>query len=145
MTGVQGERRSSSLLRVVADLEDMTDECVGMAMILERSVRKSLYFKHKEVDALTPFIGVAKEFLAFVSEKLGGQFTRDEAARSEAFEKQIVGYRNKLRKMGRKRMEAGEDVKTELLFIDLVKRIEHIGDYCYGISESLAVIGGKAS
>jgi phosphate:Na+ symporter len=39
--------------------------------------------------------------------------------------------------MGRKQIEAGEDVKMELLFIDLVRRIEKVGDYCYNITEAL--------
>jgi phosphate:Na+ symporter len=39
--------------------------------------------------------------------------------------------------MGRKRIEAGKDVKRELLFIDLVRRIEKIGDYCYNIAVTL--------
>ena len=57
---------------------------------------------------------------------------------SEKLEDAIDKKRDKLRKLGRKRIEAGEDVKTELLFIDLVRRIERIGDYCSYITETLA-------
>jgi phosphate:Na+ symporter len=47
---------------------------------------------------------------------------------------------SKLRKLGRKRIEAGENVKTELLFIDLARRIEKVGDYCYSISSALSMM-----
>ena len=39
--------------------------------------------------------------------------------------------------LARKRLEGGADVKAELLYIDMVRRIEHIGDNCFSISESL--------
>jgi phosphate:Na+ symporter len=79
---------------------------------------------------------VVKDFLLFISNHLGSKFTSEELSRAKTAETQIETYRNKLRKMSRKRIEAGEDVKTELLFIDMVKRIEHVGDYCYSISSS---------
>ncbi|MDR0590063.1 MAG: hypothetical protein LBG25_05915, partial [Spirochaetaceae bacterium] len=44
----------------------------------------------------------------------------------------------KLRRLGRKRIEAGEKVKTELLFIDIVRRIEKLGNYCYHIFKVLS-------
>jgi hypothetical protein len=31
-------------------------------------------------------------------------------------------------------------VKTELLFIDLVRRIENLGDYSHGIAEALTAM-----
>jgi len=40
--------------------------------------------------------------------------------------------------MGRKRIEAGGNVRTELIFIDLVRRLEKLGDYCFEISEEVA-------
>jgi phosphate:Na+ symporter len=52
---------------------------------------------------------------------------------------EIGKSRRKLQKLSRKRIEAGMDVKTELLFIDLVRRIEKLGDYCSNITEKLSV------
>jgi phosphate:Na+ symporter len=50
-------------------------------------------------------------------------------------ENSIDKNRSKLQKLSRKRIEAGKDVKTELLFIDIVRRIEKLGDYCFEITE----------
>ncbi|MDR3276712.1 MAG: Na/Pi cotransporter family protein [Treponema sp.] len=134
----RSEKKVSMLLRVIADLEELTDQCVGVSMLLERSVKKRHIFKQKEMDALAPFIGMVEDFLSFVRERFGTGFTAGEAGYAEELENRIDHFRNKLRKMGRKRIEAGEDVKTELLFIDLVKRIERLGDYCYSITEALS-------
>ncbi|MDR1373922.1 MAG: Na/Pi cotransporter family protein [Treponema sp.] len=132
------EQKVSQLLRIVADLEDMTDDCYSVALILERSVKKDQLFKEKEMEALIPYISLVENFLNFVQEHLGQSLTAEQRGYAEELEGQINKFRDKLRKLGRKRIEAGENVKTELLFIDLVKRIERLGDYCYNISEALA-------
>jgi phosphate:Na+ symporter len=134
----RSERRVSLLLRIVADLEDMTDDCYSISLLLERSVKKNHLFKEKEVNALIPYVTRVEDFLDYVRSHLGQPLRPEQAAYAAELENQIDKYRNKLRKWSRKRIEAGADVKTELLFIDLVRRIEKLGDYCYGITEALA-------
>jgi phosphate:Na+ symporter len=126
------------LLRIVADLEDMTDDCFSVSLLLERSVRKNQIFKRKEMEALDPYMGLVEESLTFVRERLGEKLSEEQRLYAKEFEEKINILRNKLRKLGRKRIEDGADVKTELLFIDLVRRIEKLGDYCYSISNSMA-------
>jgi phosphate:Na+ symporter len=133
----KSEHNIPQLLRIISDLEDMTDDCYSMCLLLDRSVKKELPFKQQELNALAPYIQLVKEFLTFVQEKLGRHLSQDQIVYAEDLENKIDKLRNKLRKMGRKQIEAGEDVKMELLFIDLVRRIEKVGDYCYNITESL--------
>jgi phosphate:Na+ symporter len=134
----QLDRHVSQLLRIIANLEDITDDCYSISRILERSAKKNLIFKEREMEALAPIISLGEDFLSFVRESLGKSLTAEQIAYAEDLENKINRFRDKLRKQGRKRIEAGEDVKTELLFIDLVRRIENLGDYCYNISEALS-------
>jgi phosphate:Na+ symporter len=134
----RSERRVSQLLRIIADLEDMTDDCYSVGLLLERSVRKNHLFKEKEMAALVPYVGLVEDFLTLVREYLGRRLSPEETEYAKTLEEKIDASRNRLRKLGRKRIEAGEDVKTELLFIDLVRRIEKLGDYCFDIAEALA-------
>jgi phosphate:Na+ symporter len=134
----RSERWISQLLRIIADLEDMTDDCLSVSLILERSVKKNHIFKGKEMSALVPYVNLVEEFLTLVREHLGRRLSPEEAKYAAALEEKIDTFRNKLRKLGRKRIEAGVDVKTELLFIDLVRRIEKLGDYCFNIAEILS-------
>ncbi|GHT87326.1 phosphate:sodium symporter [Spirochaetia bacterium] len=133
----RSEQKVYQLLRIISDLEDMTDDCYSVSLLLERSVKKNLLFKAKEMEALAPYVGQVEEFLDFVKGHVGRSITAEEAAFAGRLEDTIDKFRDKLRKMGRKRIEAGEDVKTELLFIDVVRRIEKVGDYCYNIAEAL--------
>jgi len=134
----RSEGRVSRLIRIIADLEDMTDDCFSISLILERSVQKNQIFKSKEVTALIPYVAQVAEFLDFVQANLGGFLNDRQASWARELENRIDESRNKLRKLSRKRIEAGKDVKTELLFIDLVRRIEKLGDYCYNITVALA-------
>ncbi|GHV95809.1 phosphate:sodium symporter [Spirochaetia bacterium] len=133
----RSERRVSQLVRVISDLEDMTDDCYSISMILERSVRKDHIFKGKEMGALVPYVNQVEDFLTLVRENLGRP-SPEKIWEARELESAIDKARNKLRKLGRKRIEAGKDVKTELLFIDLVRRIEKLGDYCFDIAETIA-------
>jgi phosphate:Na+ symporter len=87
--------------------------------------------------ALAPYVKQVEEFLGFVREQLGRTITKEQEEYAAELENKIDKSRDKLRKLGRKRIEAGADVRTELLFIDVVRRIEKVGDYCYNISGAL--------
>jgi phosphate:Na+ symporter len=132
------ENRVSQLIRIIADLENMTDGCYSVSFLLEKSIRKNHIFKSKEMDALIPYVSLVGNFLAVVQDRLGQKMNPAQVIDVKLIEANIVSFRNKLHKLGRKRIEAGVDVKTELLFLDLVRGIEKLGDYCYDISRAVA-------
>ncbi|MDR0443349.1 MAG: Na/Pi cotransporter family protein, partial [Treponema sp.] len=102
------------------------------------SVKKDHFFKEKEMDALAPYIKQLADFLSLIQDNLEHDLSAETLRNARELEDAINKNRNKLRKLGRKQIEAGEDVKAELLFIDLVRRIEKLGDYCSDITETLA-------
>ena len=134
----RSEQRISQLLRVISDLENMTDDCCSMSYLLESGVKKGHIFEEKEMEALEPYLNMVRDFLQLVHENFGRAISSETLKRASKLEDEIDKYRNKLRKLSRKRLESGKDVKTELLFIELVRRIEKLGDYCYEIAETLA-------
>ena len=79
-----------------------------------------------------------EDFLVLIQEHLGRTVTKEQIGYARELEAGIDKARDKLRKLSRKRIEAGKDVKTELLFIDLVRRVEKLGDYCIDIAETIA-------
>jgi phosphate:Na+ symporter len=135
----RSERRVSQLLRIISNLEDMTDDSYAISLLLERSVLKNHLFREKEMDALVPYVDQVGDFLAVVREHLGQKVSPEQIVYARELEAAIDKSRDKLRKLARKRIEAGKDVKMELLFIDLVRRIEKLGDYCIDIAETIAL------
>jgi len=129
------ETRVTYLMQVIVALESMSDECYSISRLLEKSVGKNCIFKDKEMDELIPYVGKVEEFLNLLENQLGRNPSSELKIRAAELENQIDKDRKKLQKLGRKRIEAGGNVKAELLFIDLVRRIEKLGDYCFEISE----------
>ncbi|MBL8967608.1 MAG: Na/Pi cotransporter family protein [Spirochaetaceae bacterium] len=125
------------LLRVVDELENITDSCMSLALLLERCRNKGLVLDKEELEALAPYTLIADEFLRFVEENAAKPISEAELALAAEFEQKLDDFRSSLKKKARKRLKAGADVKTELLFIDLVRHVEKIGDYAFSISESL--------
>ena len=130
------ETRISYLMQVIVALESMSDECYSISRLLEKSVGKNNTFKAKEIDQLIPYVGKVEEFLSLLENQLEQSPSPEQKLRAAELENQIDKERKKLQRLGRKRIEAGGNVKTELLFIDLVRRIERLGDYCFEISEA---------
>jgi len=136
----RSEHRVSQLLKVVNHIEEMSDDCYVISLLLEKSVRKNRLFKKEEMDELIPYLNQVGEFLELLQEQLGQSHLPKFMNRSKELESEINASRKKLQKRGRKRIEAGKDVKTELFYIDLVRRIEKLGDYCFDISNTLGKI-----
>ena len=136
----RSSHRVTQLLRVIGYIEEMSDDCYLLSMLLEKSIRKNRIFKKEEMNELVPYLNQVEEFLGLLQEQLGQGPTAKLTAKSKELEANINKARKDLQKLSRKRIEAGKDVKTELFFIDLVRRIEKLGDYCYDISSALGKI-----
>ena len=90
------------------------------------------------MDRLHPYTDLVKQVLTFVNENINKPLSRDGFKAAQDLEDRIDMFRKNLKKVARKRLEEGADVKTELLYIDMVRGIEKIGDRAYSISEALS-------
>ena len=129
----------SVMLRIVEDLENMTDDCYTIALLLQRSIEKEMIFAEEDMERLHPYIELAHRFLEFIRENINKHLNEDQLAVAQVLEDQIDLLRKNLKKVARKRLEGGANVKAELLYIDLVRNIEKIGDRAFSISEALAM------
>ena len=89
------------------------------------------------MERLLPYLELVRQFLQFIRRNINTQLTQEKLELASELEDGIDAFRKDLKKVARKRLESGADVKAELLYIDVVRRIENIGDNCFSISESL--------
>ena len=64
----------------------------------------------------------------------------DHIGRAFELENLMDKSRNILKRNARKRLQKGYDVKVQLLFIDIIRHFERIGDYSLNISQALRQI-----
>lgn len=128
----------SIMLRIVDEIENMTDDCYSIALLIHRSVRKQTTISREDMERLYPYMELVHQFLQFIKENLNTHLSSEKLKLAETIEDQIDMYRAQLKRVARTRLESGADVRSELLYIDIVRHIEKIGDRAFAISEALA-------
>lgn len=126
------------MVGIVDDLEAMTDECFVAGMLIKKSIEKKMKFPLDDMEKLIPYVELARQFLKFIRININKHLNEDKLAMATELEDSIDLFRKNLKKLARKRLESGADVKSELLYLDLIRRIEKIGDNAFNISSLLA-------
>ncbi len=128
----------SSMIQIVDDLEAITDECYALGKLIQKSIEKKMEFKDEDMERLLPYVELARQFMQFIHININRHLSKEKLEFATELENSIDAFKNELKKLARKRLEEGSNVKAELLYMDLVKQIERIGDHCFNISELLA-------
>ncbi len=128
----------SSMIQIVDDLEAMTDECYTSSKLIQKSIEKKMEFNKEDMDLLLPYVELARQFLQFIHININKHLSQEKLEFAQELEDQIDQYMKDLKKVARKRLEGGANVKAELLYMDLVKQIEKMGDHAFNISNLLA-------
>ncbi|MCR4579296.1 MAG: Na/Pi cotransporter family protein [Treponema sp.] len=130
----------SNMIQIVDELENMSDSCYATIMLIIKSIEKKMKFQTEDMERLLPYLELARQFLQFIRININKTLTPEKLELAAELEDGIDAFRKDLKKVARKRLEGGADVKSELLYIDIVRTIEHIGDNCFNISETLTSV-----
>ncbi|TFG63396.1 MAG: Na/Pi cotransporter family protein [Spirochaetales bacterium] len=127
-------------IRVIDELENIGDSCYTLAVLAERRNAKKIRLEEQALLDVEPYADLVREFLEFLRKRLNKQMSPEDYELASDFEKRINEFRDNLKKGSRKRIKAGAPVKSELLYIDFLKHLEHIGDFSLSISKVLMQI-----
>ncbi len=129
--------RVGHLLRVTGELEDMTDDCNALIRIAVKSSAKGIKIDRSLRELLAPYLLLLRDFLAFIRVHIGSSGSDEAFERARGLETTINGMRDELKKGSSKRLRSGADARTELAFLDMVRRVEKLGDHAYAIAGEL--------
>ena len=132
------EKSLAVMQQIVDDLEEMTDDCYNVALLLQKSIVKEMTFSQNDMDRLDPYLDLARQIMYFIRDNINKHLDKDGLLIAKEIESQIDVFKHNLKKVARKKLEKGADVKTELLYIDLVRQIEKFGDRAYSIANALS-------
>ena len=127
----------SQMINIIDELESMTDDCYSVALLLNRSIEKNMVFPQEDLERLDPYVSLIEQFVEFIRAHINQHLNSAQLEEAKNLEDQIDFLRKNLKKVARKRLESGADVKSELLYIDLARHLEKIGDRAFSISEAL--------
>ncbi len=125
------------MINVAAELEDMSDDCMTVGILLKKMIEKNYNYPKEDFDRLLPYLELARQLLQFVYVNINKRLTQEQLQFATDLENMIDSERTALKKVARNRLEDHTNVKAELLYIDLARQIEKMGDKCFRISEYL--------
>ncbi len=127
----------NSLIRVMDELESVTDSCYALAMLSQRRYKMGWKYEHEILDEMETFHLVVQEFMDYIRDRMDRTLTKAEMQKAIEYEEQINALRTDLGNKVQDRLNDGlGDVKAELLILELIRHLEHIGDYCTNIAEA---------
>lgn len=125
------------MLKIVDNLENITDDIFKASMFLMRGVEKNIDHSEEDLELLYPYLQIVENFIAFIHQNLNKKLSKSQLEKALRMEDEIDEYRSKLRDVAQKTLEEGGNVRAALLHIDLIRTIEKMGDHAYRISLAL--------
>ncbi|SIQ28691.1 phosphate:Na+ symporter [Alkalispirochaeta americana] len=140
--GFQASRESTTaaaiaLLRIVDELESVADSSYNIALAADRCQRKKLEISPEALQELEPYAQRAIAFTGLVDQRLLTPGSDEDLRQAKQLEEEINALRNVLKKSSRHRIQQGADLKGELLVLDVISHLEHMGDYALNIAEAI--------
>ncbi|MBA7469797.1 MAG: Na/Pi cotransporter family protein [Spirochaeta sp.] len=132
--------QASGLIRIVNELESIGDSCYNLMILAQRRYDKKMNLPEEALKNIAPYTALVTEFMGFIRSHLDKPLPDVDLQKALNLEKRIDASRNSLIKAVQKRLQEGSDVKQELLLLDIVRHIEHIGDYSLNIAEAMRIV-----
>ncbi|MDN5353759.1 MAG: phosphate:Na+ symporter [Candidatus Cloacimonadota bacterium] len=124
------------MLRIVHELESVADSCFKLALLTQKKYDKKIKLHPKADQEIRDYSNLIKEFIEFYKLHLDTRLEERDLELAFKLEQKINESRNKLKKAARYRLQEGANVRSELLYIDLLKNFEHIGDNALNIAQA---------
>ena len=127
------------MVRIVTELDSIADTCGKLIRLAERKYEKKVDLDKEDVKAIVPYCEMVGEFLEFNGQHLAGTFRDDELKTARSIEDRINARQKELKRAAQKRIRLGGSVKSEQFYVDVLRHIEHIGDFSLAIAEAQAL------
>jgi phosphate:Na+ symporter len=125
--------------RIAQELSLISDDCYKTVRLFAVSYRKNFRFHQESHDELFDYTSRILDFLRYNSDYLGRKIERPDWEIANRMEETIDSLRDKLKKRARKVLEKRDDadIRGELTFIDIISHLEHVGDHCLTIADTV--------
>ena len=130
----------NAMLRIINELENIGDSCMKLTYLLQRRYDRKIELHPNADEEILEFSKMVMEFMALNKEQMNRHMEQRVLELAFKMEKKINCSRDELKKASQKRLQAGGDVHGELLYMDLLKHFEHIGDNSLNIAQALRKI-----
>jgi phosphate:Na+ symporter len=123
----------TALFRVISELKAVTNCCHKLGKLAYLKYKKKRVLPEETQAALANFGQMVDQFLSFQTRQITQSITPAVMESAHQLEDQVDRSRKRMRKEAVQRMKDPANIKSEMLFIDIINTIERIGDHCLNI------------
>jgi len=135
----ESSKVAAAMMRVVNELESVGDSTLNLFLQIDR-LKDDLKLTDEIKLEISEMYNEVMKFIewnnSFIIKDIQSM-NQEDLDKSIKYERKIDSFRNRLIESSRQRISKGSLPKVELLFMDIIKHLEHIGDYSLNISQAL--------
>ncbi|MCP4751868.1 MAG: Na/Pi cotransporter family protein [Proteobacteria bacterium] len=135
----QSAFKVTGMMRIVNEIESIADCCYDLILATQKRYDEDIKLHPLADQELKDFSESVLEFMQFnIENLLNARLSEEDLKKAVEFEKENDKTRNALRETSVKRISETGLVQPEILFMEIIKNFERIGDYSLNISQALA-------
>lgn len=127
----------NAMLRIVNELENIGDSCFKLMILTEKKYLQKIQLHEKAMREFKDISDLLLEFMSIYKKHMNEHLEGRVLDIAFKIEGKINILRDSLKKAAQRRLQHGSDVKSELIYLDLLKHFEHIGDNSLNIAQAL--------
>ena len=127
----------NAMMRIVNELENIGDSCFKLMLLTERKYDNKIQLHAKALEEFNDFTSLLSESMELYKLRMNEHLEKQVLDLIYKLEVKMNNLRDNLKKATQYRLQEGSNVKAELLYLDLLKHFEHIGDNNLNIAQAL--------
>lgn len=142
-SSVTDDRQGSqinSMLIMVSELRSIATGCQSLVEILKKKDRKKIKFHKNGETEIAAYTEEVLDFMRYNTNYINSALQVHDIELAQRMETAINAKRDRLRKTSQNKMEKGGDIQGELLYMDMIKHLEHLGDFSLNIAQSMRAL-----
>ncbi|MBE0639600.1 MAG: Na/Pi cotransporter family protein [Bacteroidales bacterium] len=134
----KGSRRLRSMLKVIDNLESISDMCFQMSLTISRKNEAAAWFTPGLRSNLDKLMNLIESSLKLMIQNLNAEFGKVDVEKFEIMESEINEMRNQLKKAYLEGLKNNEyPYQTGVFYNDMLGLLEKIGDHVYNVNYSI--------
>ncbi|MBU2515036.1 Na/Pi cotransporter family protein [bacterium] len=127
-----------AMMRIVNEIESIADCCFQLILSTQKRYDEKMELHPNADQEIRDFSDEVLEFMQFnIENLLNARLSDDDLKKAIEFESENDKTRNTLRETSVQRISQTGRVAPEILFMEIIKNFERIGDYSLNISQAL--------
>lgn len=127
----------SAYLRITNELESISDSCYKVLLLVKRLHIKNMSITEESKSEIKDYAATVLDFLKYNADFLNHNLDTQSFTHAKEMENAINDQRTNLQKLSRTRITKGADIKSELVFMEIIRQLEHIGDFSLNVASEI--------